>query len=473
MPLVIATNVAEMRSRRFIDRNERASARTLERLASGDRINRASDDAAGLGIAERVGAHRRSINAAMRNAGEGISVMQTAESAMQTQAAVLTRMRELAIQAANGLLTPHERQQLQSEIQQLQAELDRVGDDTEFNEAKLLDGSYQDKTLRLSALAGGRGELSFDVSLDDTRSSSLGAVASVTGSSSSAITAGSLVINGFDVAASSAADDTVSTAANERSAIAKAATINRGSATHGVTAQTGATTATALASVAAGDLAAGDLVINGTDITISGVGANDGAGVLAAAVNAHTGQTGVAASVDEAGVLSLTAADGRNIELTVTANGSAVSGFAATAQDIFEGDLTLTSRQDILLQGDPTTSVGIASGIHRVDAATAVKHVDVSSQAGANSALTALDQAIDGLSDQRTVVGARINRLTSAQTQLHEFHDALELAGSKIKSADMAKETAELARVSVSRQARVAVLAQARDAGSRALDLLA
>ena len=270
VPLVIATNVAEMRSRRHIDRVERLSRRTHERVASGDRINSGADDAAGLAIAERVGAHRRSLGAAMRNAGDGISVMQTAEGAMQTQTAILSKMRQMAVQAANGTMTYQDRQALQVEIQQLKAELDRIGDDTEYNSAALLDGSYQDKTIRLSALAGDDVDRSFDLSLADVRSSKLGAVATATGSTALNIGVGTLSINGVAVDASDADDDTRSTVDNDRSAIAKAAAINKTASTHGVTASVGVTTATAPGAVGGGALAAGEFVINQTDIVVSG-----------------------------------------------------------------------------------------------------------------------------------------------------------------------------------------------------------
>ncbi len=118
-----------------------ALAKSTEKLSSGYRINRAADDAAGLAISEKMRSQIRGLNQASTNAQDGISLIQTAEGALQESHSILQRMRELTIQAANGTETDEDRGNIQDEIAQLQEELDRIADTTEFNTMKLLDGS--------------------------------------------------------------------------------------------------------------------------------------------------------------------------------------------------------------------------------------------------------------------------------------------------------------------------------------------
>jgi len=120
---------------------QRAMSKTLERLSSGLRINRAADDAAGLAISEKMRAQIRGLDQATRNAQDGISLIQTAEGALNETHSILQRMRELSVQAANDTYTSEDRQEIQKEIDQLTAEIDRIADTTQFNKKTLLDGS--------------------------------------------------------------------------------------------------------------------------------------------------------------------------------------------------------------------------------------------------------------------------------------------------------------------------------------------
>src|SRR6056297_3135014 len=120
---------------------QRAMSKTLERLSSGLRINRAADDAAGLAISEKMRAQIRGLDQATRNAQDGISLIQTAEGALNETHSILQRMRELSVQAANDTYTSEDRQEIQKEVDQLTAEIDRISATTEFNKKKLLDGS--------------------------------------------------------------------------------------------------------------------------------------------------------------------------------------------------------------------------------------------------------------------------------------------------------------------------------------------
>jgi flagellin len=139
--MIINHNVSALNAYRNLTVTDRNMSKSLERLSSGLRINRAADDAAGLAISEKMRAQIRGLNQAISNAQDGISLIQTAEGALNETHDILQRMRELSVQAANDTLTASDRQNIQQEIDQLVVEIDRIGNTTEFNTKKLLDGS--------------------------------------------------------------------------------------------------------------------------------------------------------------------------------------------------------------------------------------------------------------------------------------------------------------------------------------------
>lgn len=141
MGLRINTNLQAMIAQRNLDQNRRAQEGSLERLSSGNRINRAGDDAAGLAISERIRASTRSLSQAGRNAQDGISMIQVAEGGTNEIANILVRMRELSIQGASDTIGDKERSFIDKEVQQLRSEIDRIATTTEFNGTKLLNGS--------------------------------------------------------------------------------------------------------------------------------------------------------------------------------------------------------------------------------------------------------------------------------------------------------------------------------------------
>ena len=140
MGLRIATNVTSMSAQRNLGINSESQKGSLEKLGSGSRINRAADDAAGLAIAEKMRAAVRSIGQDVRNANDGISMIQTAEGGMNEISNILVRFRELSIQAASDTVTEKEREFMDKEVQQLHKEVDRIARATNFNGIKLLDG---------------------------------------------------------------------------------------------------------------------------------------------------------------------------------------------------------------------------------------------------------------------------------------------------------------------------------------------
>jgi len=137
----ILTNVASLNAQRNVGRTQQALAGNLGRLSSGMRIQTAADDAAGLAISEKLKSQVRSLAQAERNALDGVSMIQVAEGAMNEMSGILTRMRELAVQSANGTLGDTERDFLQTEFAALSSEIDRIAAVTEFNGQSLLDGT--------------------------------------------------------------------------------------------------------------------------------------------------------------------------------------------------------------------------------------------------------------------------------------------------------------------------------------------
>ena len=149
MAMIVQHNLTAMNANRQLGISTSALAKSTEKLSSGYRINRAADDAAGLAISEKMRSQIRGLDQASTNAADGISMIQTAEGALGESHSILQRMRELAVQAANGTETDDDRDNIQDEIEQLQEELDRIASDTEFNTMTLLDGSLS------AASAGG------------------------------------------------------------------------------------------------------------------------------------------------------------------------------------------------------------------------------------------------------------------------------------------------------------------------------
>ncbi len=149
MGLRIATNVQALAAQRFLDGNKQLQSRALERLASGSRINRAGDDAAGLAISEKLKAHIRSMQQAIRNSNDGISLVQVAEGAMNETGNILIRLRELSIQAASDTIGDRERTFIDKEVQHLKSEVERIAQVTEFNGTKLLNGESPELEVQI------------------------------------------------------------------------------------------------------------------------------------------------------------------------------------------------------------------------------------------------------------------------------------------------------------------------------------
>lgn len=172
MALTVNTNITAMSATNKLNRSNAGLSKTLGRISSGMRINSAADDAAGLGVAENLSAVSRSINVAKRNTNDGISVVQTAESASNEVGNIMKRMRELAVQSASETLDDGERAYIQDEFVQLSEEVDRIANVTEFNGVNLTDGT--NTTIGVQVGVGNTADDQIDITLGDLTAATLG-----------------------------------------------------------------------------------------------------------------------------------------------------------------------------------------------------------------------------------------------------------------------------------------------------------
>ncbi|MGJ8690355.1 MAG: flagellin [Gammaproteobacteria bacterium] len=371
MAQIINTNIASLNAQRNLNSSQAATNQALERLSSGLRINSAKDDAAGLAISTRFQSQINGLNVAMRNVGDGVSLAQTAEGALGAMTDSLQRIRELALQSSNGTNSDADRQALNAETQQLIAEISRAGSQTNFNGLNLLDGSFS-SVFQVGANSGETISVSIGKLTADTLgvSSKSGVTTTAT---TSALSAGDLVINGVTIGASRASDDTGSTSNAAASAIAKAAAVNRASSESGVTAIVDANSAAGSAMTAA--VTSGTVVVNGTSISVDTTGdATSSRASVVSAINAQSSLTGVTAvdSGDDARGVSLVAADGRNITTSFTGTlTAATTGLKAAGTDT--GGYTLVANSgvsEINVSGADLTSAGLSAGTYTAGVAT-------------------------------------------------------------------------------------------------------
>jgi flagellin len=323
----------------------------MERLSSGIRINSAKDDAAGLAISTRMTANIRGISAAIRNANDGISLTQTAEGGLSSIGDNLQRIRELAVQSANTGNSDSDRAALNKEAQQLVSEIDRVANNSAFNGIKLLDGSFQNQSLQVGAGSDSNDRIAISIGSAKVSALGIGSNSSYsktltmgTSVPTTVLNNGDLSINNTQIGAS--VSDGVSYQSANASALAKAAAINAASGLTGVTATVGQTTVTALVAGDNSEIKAGDVFINGVAIGAIGAatGPVDRGTQTAAAINAKSSQTGVTATASTAnGIVTLLAADGRNITVSSTVAGGNATGLKSTVTGLVAGPTALTA----------------------------------------------------------------------------------------------------------------------------------
>ncbi len=443
MPQIINTNMASLNAQRNLDKSQTANQTALQRLSSGLRINSAKDDAAGMAISTRFTSQIKGLNVAVRNAGDGIALAQTAEGALGSMNDNLQRIRELAVQSANATNSDVDREALQAEVGQLIAEITRTADETDFNGRKLLDGSFK-ATFQVGANAG----QTLDINIAELTASKLGSSMQA-GVSSQGTNAklgnGDLVINGQNIRSSVSGDDALSYTDKEKSGIAKAAAINASSDLSGVKATVdinvvlGSKIATNTAATPAA--AAGTIKLNGVEISLQGTDNTDEiakAGTrnsVMAAINSKSGQTGVTAEDGGAsGGVILKAADGRNVTIELVAGttndtlatlglgeaGTSHAGFTLTAANAntpinIEGG-NGTGNGDIANSGlkvgnytaqtatTSSTAGTVASDVEAIVNTIAADGGAVAAATGSNIDLTALNAA-STVADLATALG--------------------------------------------------------------------
>jgi flagellin len=395
---VINTNLSALTAQAGQRTAQNSLSMAMERLSTGLRINSAKDDAAGLAISQRMTSDVRGLAVAIRNANDGMSLAQTAESAMGEVTNMLQRMRELAVQASNGTVTGDDRKALQAEVKQLTGEIDSIGARTNFNGIKLLDGSAKKLLLQTGSRAGE----TVTFGIGSARASDLGtgrtAALTATGSfeavaanltANQLLNSGDLTINGITIGSSAGDDDSVSSGQKAASALAKVAAINRSSAETGVRAVVGKATMTGTAMTAAA--LTGTVTVNGvtTDSITTTTNSAQSRKLVADAINAISGQTGVRAidTGDDNAGLRLEAADGRNIITSVTTLTSAATGVKTGATS---GTFSLVSDNGNAIAIGTTGSGRLSrSGLAAGSYDRGVSTVSSDTRAVANTALTA------------------------------------------------------------------------------------
>lgn len=489
----INTNIGAIKAQANMARVNEEFSTSMSRLSSGMRINAASDDAAGMAIAEKMTAQINGLNQAVRNATDGKSLVDTTEGAHVEVSNMLQRLRELAVQSANDTNTDADRGSLAAETSQLINEINRVSKDTTFNGMNILDGSFTGKQFQIGADSGQ--VMKFDV--DSAAATDIGAhtlrteaaVTAGAGTTDSGIQAGTVLnITGPDGSAT-----VTQTAGQDASDLAKA--INSNSAATGVSAS--ATSTARLSSFSGADTVTFD--VNGVSIgNVNIADASDLRG-LRDAINAKSGQTGVTASMgDNNAEIMLSDSTGKDITITGFTTGTAGSTMDLNAVDydgtnlagatqtatlddtdnagVVTGQVEITSTKSFSVGASGTTP---AAGTDFFGAATAsssdlesVSEIDLTTADGASRAIKVIDVALSKVSDARSELGAISNRLDSTISNLTNISVNVQSAKSNIVDADFAKESTSLARGQILSQAATAMLAQANSSQQNVLSLL-
>jgi len=495
MSSVINTNIASLNAQRNLSTSQTSLQTSIQRLSSGLRINSAKDDAAGLAISDRMTSQINGMTQATRNANDGVSMAQTAEGALSSSGDILQRIRQLAVQSSNASNTSSDRQALQTEVGQLGSELNRIAQTTSFNGQNLMDGSMGTATFQVGANAGQTIQATGTNFLTNVYGNNemVADEAAVNNANTNVATkVGALTING---SLGSAAIDT----ANTDTAKTIAANINNQTGSTGVTA-----TAKTTASLKLGTSDSFQFSLksdNGTAVTISfSTGATVGSATDyasgIAAINAQTANTGVTAEYDQKNnSIKLTNSTGNDINLVNTstaANGkfdvqsykadgslTAVNDMkAANAKSFVNGTVTLDSNNSFSMV-DAGSGLALTTSTTSAGTATAngsklqsVASIDVSSYAGAQTAIKIADAALAAVDNQRAQYGALQNRFSSTISNLASSNENLSASRSRITDTDFAAETANMTRSQILQQAGTSMLAQANSLPNGVLSLL-
>ena len=426
---VINTNTSSMIARDAINRNDRAMSTAMERLSTGSRINSAKDDAAGLAIADRMGAQISGLNMAVRNANDAISMLQTAEGATKEITNMLGRMRELSVQSASGTYTSADRTALNLEFQALLSEIERIADNTEWNGEKILAGTSATADTAAAETALSK-SIQLGASSGQTMTLSLNSWQPTVQVDSSMSAASGTARTGVDDLTSEVATVTFGElAAGETITLAGITVTN----THASTAITNANLAGIFASKAASDYGTTPSSITNGVVTGTWSGFTTGTVSTDAVVFTNAGRHD----------LNALTIGGTQADATVSATPSTAGVDNAGAFG-----------QGVLYYSGSVTAI------------------DITTSGGASQAVSELDLAINGAAAERAKYGAYMSRLQHASDNLANISMNTSASLSQIADADYAVETTELARTQIISQASTAMLAQANQVKQTVLALL-
>lgn len=354
MSLVINTNVASINSQRQLMNSGNALDRSTERLASGQRINSAKDDAAGLAISNRMTSQVRGLDQAVRNANDGVSLVQTAEGALQEVTNILQRMRELSIQSANGIYSDADRKTLNAEVQQLKLELDRIADTTSFNGQPLLDGTLGRTTLQV----GSEANQTIEIRVGSFSTASLGGTSGdVVGEATTGLAALTALAGGDELIINDTAISNLSPALTLNDALAIINTDLDGKGAK----------ASSLVQVTAENTGSGILRAGTDTLTLTMADGNNniqsyvltGTNSIKELVAKINAETGIEATLNDSGKLVLSATGATSITVADTSTNNVASGLVDGATN-FSLVLTDTSsdKRGVIIQA----GAGIAAG---------------------------------------------------------------------------------------------------------------
>ena len=462
--MVVQHNLQAMNANRMLGITSNKQSKSSEKLSSGYQINRAADDAAGLAISEKMRKQMKGLDRASTNAQDGVSAVQTAEGALTEVHAMLQRMNELAVQAANGTNSKEDRDAIQAEMNQLTTEIDRVAETTKFNETYLLKGNSGVKTVNINAHdAGLRGTL---------------VQGSGTGSTFNAT-----IKVGESVSIAGADYRIVETDVNDLTSVqTTVASKSNGSVTIDGTTYTWSDDAMTTGGFVDSNgneytkETLSDLVGDGSTVSIDGATAinvvdadADDALYLDGAVDKMESALADASSIG--GVKTLASAE-RTDSNAYDANNEVDLEFTITkATADVQKDLTFS----LHVGADTDMTNKISVNIQAMDSTNlGIKGLNVSDNTGtaATYAIDAIADAINKVSTQRSALGAIQNRLEHTIDNLDNVVENTTAAESRIRDTDMAEEMVEFSKNNILAQAGQSMLAQANTATQGVLSLL-
>ena len=483
MSMVIGTNVSSLTAQRHLETSRQSMETSMERLASGKRINSAMDDSAGLAISHSLESKISSMNQGIRNANDGISMLQTAEGALEETSSMLNRMKELATQASSGSYSASDRVALNAEFQALAAAITSIATETDFNGTNMLN-TGQEVSFQVGDGVTDVVKVTFqsmkasDLDIFDTGSAvtELADMTNTTDNGAAAKQVATFTIVGVPDAAESLEMDVSGTTYRQK--FVTDATITMDLLAAQITAGEEHITA---ADSSSGTVLTLTSVTNGEGFTSSGMKLiNDSSAIVSTAAYAETAAN--AAATAQIGVHTLDA-PAANQELSVTVNGtaytqaffeSATKTTQALANQINDGttlliatstastNLTLTSA----IKGTPFTSgLLLTASSHGTNSS-------ILTASGATAAMSKIDSSIKDVDSFRSSLGAVANRLDHTVSNLMNRVENQSAAKSRIEDTDFAVESANLAKAQVLQQAGTAMLAQANASGQGVLSLL-